>query len=141
MNPQQRPYSAATRRGACLAFVAAALLAPLAAAALGIAPLRYSKLAFDHAVAAGEPVIVHFAAGWCPTCQAQKPVIQRLLDDPTLRPVKFFVADYDRELGLRNKLSVQQQSTIVVFKEGRQVARSVGETNREALAKLFQKAL
>ena len=128
----------AARRGACLA-VLADLLAPLAAAAE--APLRYSRPAFDHALAAGEPVGVHFAAGWCPTCQAQKPIIEKVLADPLLRPVKFFVADYDRELGLRNKLAVNQQSTLIVFKAGYEVTRSVGDTNRESLARMFRRAL
>jgi len=135
--PVSTTTTIAARRGACLA-VLAALLAPPAAAA---APLPYSKPAFDHAVAAREPVIVHFAAGWCPTCQAQKPVIERILMDPTLRQVKFFVADYDRELGLRNKLAVNQQSTLIVFKAGYEVTRSVGDTNRESLARMFRRAL
>ena len=100
----------------------------------------YSKQAFDQAVAAGKPVIVDFSAPWCPTCKAQKPIVDALLSEPKHKAVTLFAADYDSEKALKQQLHVTQQSTFVVFKGGKEVARSTGETRKEALASLFDKA-
>ena len=129
---------AAPRRLAPLVLLAA-MLAPVASGAA--APLKYDKAAFEQAVRMHAPVIVHFCAGWSPICQAQKPAVQALLQEPVLYPIKLFAVDFDRERQLRATLGVYQQSTFVVFAGGHQVARSTGETSREALRMLFVKAL
>ena len=117
----------------------AALLAPAAAGAA--APQKYDKAAFEQAVRGYAPVVLHFCAGWSPLCQVQKPAVQLLLQEPALSPIKFFAVDFDRERQLRSTLGVYQQSTFVVFAGGHEVARSTGETSREALRLLFIKAL
>ncbi len=101
----------------------------------------YDKAAFDKAVAEGKPVIVDFFADWCPTCKAQKPHVQSLLGEPKMKEVTLFIADYDKEKDLKKALRVTQQSTFVVFKGGKEVGRSTGQTKKEDLAALFAKAL
>ena len=41
---------------------------------------------------------------------------------------------------LRKQLGVTRQSTIVVFNKGHEVARSTGDTQKEAIAALLSKA-
>jgi len=101
----------------------------------------YDKAAFDKALAAGGPVIVDFFAGWCPTCKAQKPQVQALLAEPKMKGVTLFIADYDKEKDLKKDLRVSKQATFVVFKGGKEVGRSTGQTKKEDLAALFGKAL
>jgi hypothetical protein len=48
------------------------------------------------------------------------------------------MATYDR---LHYGLRIAQQSTFVVFRNGKEVARSTGETNKDAIAALFDRAL
>jgi len=103
--------------------------------------LPYEKAAFDKALADGKPVIVDFFADWCPTCKAQKPHVQSLLSEPKMKHVTLFIADYDKEKDLKKTLRVTQQSTFVVFKGGKEVGRSTGQTAKEDLAALFGKAL
>ena len=55
--------------------------AAFAAACGWAAEVPFSQGAFDAALAQGRPVIVDFAADWCPTCKAQKPVVQSLLGE------------------------------------------------------------
>ena len=123
---------------ASLISVVAAFL--LAASALA-GELPYDRAAFDKAMAEGRPVIVDFFADWCPTCKAQKPHVQSLIGDPKMKHVTLFVADYDREKDLKRALRVTQQATFVVFKGGKEVGRSTGQTKKEDLAALFAKAL
>jgi thiol-disulfide isomerase/thioredoxin len=130
-----RPTLATSLRlaaGAVLAF--AALVA-------GAAEMPFTQAAFDKAVAAGQPVIVDFQASWCPTCKAQKPIVQSLMQEPKMKNVTLFSADYDTEQALKKQLRVAQQSTFVVFKGGKEVGRSTGETSKSAIAALFDKAL
>ena len=121
------------------AATAVALLLATTLVAAGEVP--FEKAAFDAAVAEGKPVIVDFSATWCPTCKAQKPIVQGLLREPKLKEVTLFLADYDTEKDLKKQLRVSQQSTFVVFKSGKEVARSTGVTDKGAIADLFDMAL
>ena len=120
-------------------FVAAGLC--VAAVASFAGELPYSKAAFDKALAAGEPVVVDFAASWCPTCKAQKPVVQALLAEPQRKALTVFVADFDTEAALKKQLNVTMQSTLVAFKAGKEAARSTGQTSKAELGVLLDKAL
>ncbi len=120
-------------------FVAAGL--GLAALATFAAEMPFNKAAFDKALAAGQPVVVDFAASWCPTCKAQKPVVQALLAEPQRKSLTVFVADFDNEAALKKQLNVTMQSTLVAFKGGREVARSTGQTGKAELGALLDKAL
>ena len=119
---------------------AAAGLALAAMAALA-GEVPFNKAAFDAALAKGTPVIVDFAASWCPTCKAQKLIVQGLLAEPKLKPVTLFLADFDTEVALKKQLGVTQQSTFVVFKDGKEVGRSTGQTRKDVISELFHKAL
>ena len=111
---------------------------PFAAAA---SELPFSRAAFDQAVASGRPVILAVHASWCPTCKAQKPIMDALMHEPRRKDVTLFVADFDTESALKKQLHVAQQSTFVVFKGGKEVGRSTGVTDRAEIAALFDKAL
>ena len=57
------------------------------------------------------------------------------------KPVTLFLADFDTEVALKKQLGVTQQSTFVVFKGGKEVGRSTGQTQKDVIAELFHKAL
>ena len=113
---------------------------PLAFSALAD-EVSFNQAKFDQANAAGQPVVVYFHADWCPTCRAQAPIVKDLLATPELKNVTVLIADYDTELALRKSLKVANQSTLVVFRQGKEVARSTGDTSREGLAALLKKAI
>jgi len=120
-------------------FIGAALVAAAALAHAAIQP--FDKAKFDAALAQGKPVIVDFAADWCPTCKEQKPIVDALMDDPKRQKLTYFVADFDKETALKKRLHVTMQSTFLVFKGGKEIARSTGQTDKAELAGLFDKAL
>jgi len=114
----------------------ALLMAPALAAE---AP--YTAAAFKQLISQGQPVVVDFHADWCPTCRAQAPIVRELLSTPELKSVTVLVANYDTELALRKSLNVSKQSTLVVFRHGKDVARSTGDTSRDGLAALLRQAI
>ena len=120
---------------------ALAALALLFSVGVAAGEMPYDKAAFDRILAEGKPVIVDFYADWCPTCKTQKPIVQELMRDPKMKDVTLFMADFDKEKDLKKALRVSQQSTFVVFKGGKEVARSTGQTRKADLAATFAKAL
>ena len=121
-------------------FVLTLLLALFSvAASAGETPFVQTQ--YDQLLAAGKPVIVDFYADWCPTCKAQKPVVAEVLRNPKLKDVTLFLANYDQEAALKKALRITQQSTFVVFKDGKEVARSTGQTAKDEIEALFERAL
>lgn len=127
----------ARRRSMLLALVTCLTFSTLGFAA----EVPFNQAQFDDARAAGKPVALVFHADWCPTCRAQAPVLKELTQKPELMPLTLFVANFDTEKALKRSLSVTQQSTVIVFKGGKEVARSTGDTQEAPLAALLKHAL
>jgi thiol-disulfide isomerase/thioredoxin len=122
----------------------AALLSVLMTLFSALAPgaeLAFNQAQFDATKSAGKPVAVVFHADWCPTCRAQAPVLKDLLQTPALKPLTLYVANFDTEKALKKSLGVTQQSTVVVFKLGKEIARSTGDTQQASLAALLRQAI
>jgi thiol-disulfide isomerase/thioredoxin len=122
-----------------LAIVTIALIMVTAPAGADEQP--FSTATLDQLLASGQPVAVDFHADWCPTCRAQAPIIRQLLSTPEFKNLTILIANYDTELALRKSLNVAKQSTLVVFRHGKEVARSTGDTSREGLAGLLRQAV
>jgi thiol-disulfide isomerase/thioredoxin len=119
--------------------LAASLLVATSLASADEVPFNQAKYA--QAVAAGKPVVVYLHADWCPTCRAQKPIVDKLSVEPAFKPVTIFVADFDTETALEKSLKVNHQSTFVVFKQGHEVTRSTGQTDEAAIRATLKQAL
>jgi thioredoxin 1 len=105
------------------------------------AELPFNQAKFYAARSAGRPVAVVFRADWCPTCRAQAPVLRDLAETRALKSLTLYVANFDTEKALDRSLGVTQQSTIVVFKGGKEIARSTGDTQRDRLDALLTQAV
>jgi thiol-disulfide isomerase/thioredoxin len=105
------------------------------------AELPFNQGQFDATRSAGRPVAVVFHADWCPTCRAQAPLLKELVQTPALESLTLYVANFDTEKALERSLGITRQSTIVVFKGGKEIARSTGDTQRDSLAALLRRAV
>lgn len=105
------------------------------------AELPFNQVQFDATRSAGRPVAVVFHADWCPTCRAQAPLLKDLAQTAALKSLTLYVANFDTEKALERSLGVTKQSTIVVLKNGKEVARSTGDTQRDSLAALLRQAV
>ncbi len=96
----------------------------------------YSDAAFTAAKASGKPFVIEFHADWCPTCRAQAPVLRSLSSG------KFTIltVNYDGQKSVVKKFGVRRQSTLIVFRDGREVGRAVGITGEAAIGELLAKA-
>jgi thioredoxin 1 len=105
------------------------------------AEMPFSQAAFNASQAAGTPVAVVFHADWCPTCRAQAPLLKQLSQSADLAPVTVYIANFDTEKALKKSLGVTQQSTIVIFRGGKEVTRSTGDTQEASLSALLHRAI
>lgn len=118
-----------------------AFLALAALAGVARAEQAYTAEAFSAAQKAGKGVVVHIYAPWCPTCRAQEPILHKLEADPKFSGVEAFRVDFDSQKDAVRAFKATSQSTIIVFKGGKEVGRSIGETRERAISDLLDKAL
>lgn len=101
----------------------------------------YTAASFARAQKAGETILVDVYAPWCPTCRAQTPILEELRTDKRLKDVTFVKVDFDHDKDFLRAHRIPRQSTILVFKGGKEVARSVADTDRARLRKLVLGAI
>lgn len=101
----------------------------------------FSKADFDAAIKSGKTTVVDFHASWCPTCKKQEPILNEIVAMKGYDNVVAFKADYDQETDLKKSLNVSKQSTVIVFKGGKEVGRSTGATSKDELKKLIDMGL
>jgi thiol-disulfide isomerase/thioredoxin len=122
--------------------IAVAILIGIGAMTLRAAEWRpFDNSALKDAQAAGKTVVIDFHATWCPTCAKQKPVLEKLIGESEFKNVAAFVADYDNSSELKKQMKITKQSTIVVLKGEREVARATGVTKEAELRTLLKKGL
>lgn len=115
-------------------------LSLLAAAAFAAEPKPFTQQEFDKLARDGKPVVVDVAATWCPTCKAQKPIIEGLARQPAYQEVAVLLVDFDADKAILRQFEVSTQSTLIAFKGGKESGRSVGDTTPAGIEGIFRKA-
>lgn len=103
--------------------------------------LPYTQAAFDTLAKQGKSVLVEVHADWCPTCRAQSPLISDLLKEKELAGITTLRVDFDNQKLVLKTFKARQQSTLIGFKGGKEVGRSVGDTDKRSIKKLLMKTL
>lgn len=80
---------------------------------------------FDSITNGNVPVLVDFWAPWCGPCRALSPIVDELADELEGR-MTVAKCNVDDNQDLAMKFSVMSIPTLVLFKDGKQVFRSVG---------------
>jgi thiol-disulfide isomerase/thioredoxin len=122
---------------AAAAVIAGGLLSPAAANTT----VPFTAEAFKAAQASGSPILIEIHADWCPTCKAQKPILDKLAAEPKFKELKIFRVDFDSMKPQVREFGANMQSTLIVFKGAAEKGRSVGETAEASIAALLDKSL
>jgi thiol-disulfide isomerase/thioredoxin len=83
-------------------------------------------------------VIVAFHSKSCSSCKIQKPELENILEEEAFKSSKNFFLDFDTNIQLKKQFNVQYPSTVIVFKNGNEISRVTGETNKGKLTKLIK---
>jgi thiol-disulfide isomerase/thioredoxin len=114
------------------------IVAVIAMPSLAGAGQPFDAKAFQASQAAGKSILVDVTAPWCPTCKEQRPIVQEIEKE---RPdLVVYEVDFDSAKDVLKQFRVQYQSTLIMFKGSKEVARSTGETDPAPLRALVAKA-
>jgi thioredoxin 1 len=110
----------------------------LTAPAFAAETLPFTQSRFVAAQKEGRPILVDITASWCPTCAAQKPILERLTAKPEFNHLIVFKVDFDAQKDIVRGFHAQMQSTLIGFKGAVETARSVGDTEAQSIEKLLR---
>ena len=98
----------------------------------------FSKDLFDKAQSDGKVVVVSSWIKYCSSCASQMKVLNKAKDD--FENIEYFTFEVtNREIA--DLLKVQYQTTLLIFKNNKEVYRSIGETSREEIYKALKSSI
>jgi len=118
-----------------------ALLALILSTQVFAAGQTYNQQVFENLVSQGKTVIVHIHADWCGTCKAQDVQINAAMNAAEFKDVTFLEVDYDGQRKAVTFFKAKIQSTIIIFKNGKEIDRSATERDAPELQAFLKKAL
>ena len=90
----------------------------------------YKKELFDKAISDGKIVIVSSWVKYCTSCASQMKVLNKAKND--FDNIEYFAFDVKNK-EIAKFFNVQYQTTLLIFKDNKEVYRSIGETTKELI--------
>jgi len=106
----------------------------LTSSASALEIVDYNGKSLAESITTGKKTLVWFHAAWCATCKAQELVLTKIPKDQNQTVI--IKVDFDSATKLRRELKVPTQSTFLVYRDGKEIARSVGVTDTNDLKQL-----
>tara|TARA_B100000579_G_C22653920_1_gene767575 strand:- start:140 stop:523 length:384 start_codon:yes stop_codon:yes gene_type:complete len=97
----------------------------------------FNKNLFDKAQSDGKIVIVSSWIKYCSSCASQMKVLNKAKNEGELLDIKFDNIEYfsfdvtNKEIA--NLFNVKYQTTLLIFKDNKEVYRSIGETTKDLI--------
>ena len=95
----------------------------------------FDQQKFKKALSDGKVVVVSSWIKYCYSCASQMKVLKEAKKD--FDNIEYFAFDVTNE-NISNLFNVQYQSTLLIFKDNREVYRSIGETTQKEIYKAIK---
>jgi len=100
---------------------------------------NFSEEVFENAKASGKTVVVNSYEVWCGTCSKQTKILDQAEKD--FKDIVFLSYEQSKNKNIAQKLDIKFWTTIVVYKGNDEVARIVGQTDKETIYSAIQKGI
>ena len=98
----------------------------------------YSKKLFDKAISDGKVVVVSSLIKYCSSCAGQMKVLKKAKKD--FDNIEYFAFDVTNK-EIAKFFNVQYQTTLLIFKDNKEVYRSIGETTKELIYEALKSSI
>ena len=98
----------------------------------------YSKELFDKALSDGKVVVVSSWIKYCTSCASQMKVLEKAKND--FDNMEYFAFDVTNK-EIAKFFNVQYQTTLLIFKDNKEVYRSIGETTKELIYEALKSSI
>ena len=98
----------------------------------------FNKELFEKAQTDGKIVIVSSWVKYCTSCAGQMKILDKAKND--FENIEYFKFDV-RNKEIASLLNVQYQTTLLIFKNNKEVYRSIGETTKDLIYKAIQSSI
>jgi len=98
----------------------------------------FDKALFDKAQSEGKIVVVSSWVKYCTSCASQMKVLDKAKND--FNNIEYFKFDV-RNKEIADLFNIQYQTTLLIFKDNKEVYRSIGETSKEAIYKAIKSSI
>lgn len=95
---------------------------------------------FDELLKSGKPMVVDFWAEWCGPCKMIGPIIEELSHEYEDKVI-IGKLDVDDNNDITSRFGIRNIPTILFFKDGVQVDKQVGATQKSVLAQKIEAIL
>ena len=100
---------------------------------------NFSEEIFENAKASGKTVVVNSYEVWCGTCSKQTKILDQAEKEFT--NIVFLSYEQSKNKDIAQKLGIKFWTTIVVYKGNDEVARIIGQTDKETIYSAIQKGI
>ena len=100
--------------------------------------MNFTKDAFESAQKSGKTVVVNSWNKWCYTCVKQEKIIKQAKKD--FNDV-LFLSYAQKNKDIAKYLNIDYRSTIVIYKDNKEIVRAVGITKKEEIYSLIKKGI
>jgi len=108
---------------------------------LGGKPIALDAEAFTAHVDRGSfPVLVDFWAPWCGPCRMMAPVLDRVADQERTR-IQIGKVNSDEQQQLTVRFGIRAIPTLILFRDGKEIARQSGAMDATSLTRWLDSAL
>ena len=98
----------------------------------------FDRELFNKAQSDGKVVVVSSWIKYCPSCSSQMKVLEKAKSD--FNNMEYFAFDVTNK-EISNLFNVQYQTTLLIFKDNKEVYRSIGEIKKEAIYKALKSSI
>ena len=98
----------------------------------------YSKKLFDKAISDGKVVVVSSWIKYCSSCAGQMKVLKKAKKD--FDNIEYFAFDVTNK-EIAKFFNIQYQTTLLIFKDNKEVYRSIGETTKELIYEALKSSI